>query len=381
MFNGVVINDIHFGIKDSKRVYDELQQFKDFLKQQKRIDLLVINGDYFDGKLSVGDPASFYAVNFFAELVDIVKQHDECFFRVIQGTRSHDLNQLQIFKHYEADPALNFRIIESVCEENILGRNFLYIPEEYPEDINEFYKEFKAEEKLYDVIFSHTTWDFVAMPGQIENAMKNTHSSPVLFWKEWKHTIPNGFISSGHIHGRNVYSNKIYYSGSFSRWNFGERSAKGFTHFEFDDENNYSVKFIDNELAPKFEVFSVRELEIDLETTEIAVIKEMLDTQIGDSETDHLRIDLNGLSKERIEILKEYYAPRTNVKIEVREDKKTFLKESKTAQKEEFEKYKYITKRQLPLNEMIKKYCKEDLKTDISLEKINTILKEEKGGE
>ena len=25
---GVVINDLHFGIKDSKRLYDELSQFK-----------------------------------------------------------------------------------------------------------------------------------------------------------------------------------------------------------------------------------------------------------------------------------------------------------------------------------------------------------------
>ena len=374
MLKGLVINDIHFGIKESKRIYDELFQFKKYLQENKEINFLIINGDYFDCKLSIGDPASFYAVNFFSELIEIVKERD-IWFRVVQGTRSHDLNQLQIFKHYEADASLNFRIIENVCEENILGHNILYIPEEYPENAKEYYSEFMAEDKRYDIIFSHTTWNFVALPQQIENAQKSSHSAPVLFLDDWKHTIPNGFISSGHIHGRNIYSNKIYYSGSFSRWSFGERSAKGFTYFETDGEN-YSVKIINNELAPKFEVFSVKELEIDLDTTEVSVIKEMLDAQIGDSETDHLRIDLNGLSKEKIEILKEHYANRSNVKIEVREDKRTLLKESREAQKEEFEKFKYITKRQLPLNETIKKYCKEELKTDIGLDKINSILKE-----
>lgn len=101
----------------------------------------------------------------------------------------------------------------------------------------------------------------------------------------------------------------------------------------------------------------------------------MLDAQLGDSETDHLRIDLSGLSKEKIEILKKYYSNRPNVKIEVRDEKKILLKESKAAQKADFEKYKYITKRQLPLNETVKRYCKEEFKKDLDLEKINSILK------
>lgn len=323
----------------------------------------------------MGDPASFYAVNFFSELIKLVR-YKKIALRVLQGTRSHDLNQLQIFKHYEEDITLDFQIIETAQLDELCGLNVLYLPEEYPENDEEYYLDYKQNE--YDIIFSHGTWDFLAQPGQIENAKKSTHSAPVFIWKEWKQTIPNGFISSGHIHGRNVYSTKIYYSGSFSRWNYGERSAKGFTYIEFDKENSkYKVEFIDNNLAPKYEVFSVKELEIDLDTTECLVIQEMLDAQIGDSETDHLRIDLSGLSKEKIEILKEYYGKRPNVKIEVRDNRSVMLKESKESQKAEFEKYKYITKRQLPLNETIKRFCKEELNTDLELSKIDNILKPE----
>ena len=35
----------------------------------------------------------------------------------------------------------------------------------------------------------------------------------------------------------NTYGKKIYYSGSFTRWNYGERSDKGFTYYEYDTEN------------------------------------------------------------------------------------------------------------------------------------------------
>ena len=38
--------------------------------------------------------------------------------------------------------------------------------------------------------------------------------------------MPNGFVSFGHIHGRNTYGKKIFYSGSFTRWGFNEISPE-----------------------------------------------------------------------------------------------------------------------------------------------------------
>ena len=166
IIKGVSINDIHFGIRDSKRVYEELQIVKDFLNNNE-VDMLTLNGDYFDCKLSVGDPATFYAVAFFDELIKIVREK-KIIFRVLQGTKSHDLNQLQIFKHYEEDLSLDFRIIETAESEELFDGQFkvLYIPEEYPENCDEYYSEYKKEK--YNILFMHGTWDFVAMPGQIE---------------------------------------------------------------------------------------------------------------------------------------------------------------------------------------------------------------------
>lgn len=268
---------------------------------------------------------------------------------------------------------MNFKIIERAEMEEILGLKILFIPEEYPENSEEYYKPFK--ENQYNIIFGHGTWEFVAQPGQIEQSKKDVHSAPVFIWNEWKNCIPDGFVSFGHIHGRNTYGKKIYYSGSFTRWNFGERSEKGFTYFEYDLENKtYKVEYVNNTEAPSFDVVSVKELGIDLDNTSADEIQTLLNQFI--TETNNLRIDLSGLSKEKVEILKEFYSHNPRIKTEVREGK-SLLKESVASEKKEFEKWHYITKRKLPLNETIKKYCKEELHVDLSLAKIDAILKDD----
>ena len=326
------------------------------------VTILIVNCQF-------GDPATFYAITFFKELIDIVKEK-HLIFRVVQGTRSHDLNQLQIFKPYEQDLDIDFKIIENVTEENILGMNVLFVPEEYPENSDEYYAPFK--QKYYNIMFVHGTFDFVAQPGQIELSKKSVHTAPVFIWKEWKEALRDGFVSAGHIHGRNVYGRKIYYSGSFSRWNYGERSDKGFTYFEYDlENNNYTVEFIDNTMAPKYEVFSVKELEIDLDNTDTDTIKTLLNEQI--TEGNNLRIDLSGLSKDKIEVLKKAYSGNPNVKIEVRDEKKQVIRESAESM-EKYKKYHYITKRQLPLNKTIQRFCKEELNKDLAVDAIDKIL-------
>jgi len=371
IIKGVTLNDIHFGIKESKRVYEELSQVKSFLKENE-ISFLTINGDYFHCKLSLNEPSSFFAISFFKEIFDICKEK-KIIFRLLQGTRAHDLNQISIFQSYTEDPNANFRIIFKAEKEKLFSDfKILYLPEEYPENADEYYKNFKSDS--YSAIFGHGTWDFVAFDSQIVLGDRNdVFSAPIFKWEEWKNSVENGFISFGHIHGRNTYKKKIFYSGAFSRWEYGERSERGFTYFEYNLETKkYSVKFINNEKAPKFDVLSIKELEgINLIETSVEDIKLLLDAVIEKS--DFLRIDLSGLTKEKQEILKKFYLENSKVKIEIREKQK-LLKESSIKNKEKFEKYAYITKRQMPLNEIIKKFAKEEYNEDLELEKITQII-------
>jgi len=365
---GLIINDLHFGIKDSKRMYDELVQFKNKVEEVKP-EIIIIDGDYFDHKLTIGDPATLYAVSFFKELMDLCIKY-KITLKMVQGTRGHELNQLQLFKPYEEADNFDFEIIETVKKEDVRGLHILFIPEEYPENSDEYYKEFKNDK--YNIICGHGTWDFVAVQAMIDVANKETHSAPVFMFEEWKDCIKDGFISFGHIHGRNVYGRKIFYSGSFTRWNYGERSDKGFTYFEYDlDSKKYVVQFVDNTMAPKYDVLTVQELNLNLEEANAELIRDEISKRL--EENMNLKINLAGLSLDKIEVLRNFYKNDEHIKIEIKEEKKTLLENK---EHKDFEKWHYITKRQLPLDKMIQKYLEEECNTKLDLDLIDQIIDE-----
>lgn len=371
LIKGRNLNDLHFGHHQSERMYNELEMFKDDLRDNE-VHILVLDGDYFDRKLTASEPAIFYAVSFFSELVEICKEKNIAF-RVVQGTRSHDLNQIfTLFQHYENDPDLDIKFIEKVSEEKFMGMDILYIPEEYPEDVDEYYKEYK--EKEYSMVCGHGTWDFVAFDSQIEKSKDNSvHSAPIFIYKEWKNAVKNGFISFGHIHGRNRYGQKIFYSGSFTRWNYVELSEKGYTQWEYDtDKKEYKVDFIDNKQAPSYEIISLKGMfhGLELKDIEIETIKEMLDMEA--THYDNVRIDLSGLTDDRVAMLKEAYVDAPNIRVEVR-DKKALLKEN--LEPAIYEKYSYILKRELGIPETVQRFALEEKQETLTIEKINEILK------
>lgn len=372
---GICLNDLHFGIKESKRLYDETVHIKEFIKDHPELDLIIITGDYFDCKISLVESSCFYAVSFMSELIDLAKQN-QVSIRILQGTRSHDLNQLQLFKHYENEKDLDFKVIQHVTEEIYTAKkdatksfHFLYIPEEYPEDSDEFYSEFKKEK--YDAIFGHGTWDFAAPPGVSEKARSNTHSAPVFSYEEWKDQLENGFVIFGHIHDRQIYKNKVFYSGAYTRWNFGDHGSRGFAHFETDGKT-YKVNFIDNPSAPTFNTFSIEELNNNIDESSVEVLTESIKSKLEEF-NGNIRVDISNLSSDKIEVLREYFSNNENVKLEVKPRKVLSNRDRKEALND-YSKYHYITKRQLPLDKMVQQYCKEDLGKEISLDVINDTI-------
>ena len=377
LIHGVAINDLHFGIKESKRVYEELIQFKDYLQNNPDIQFCIIDGDYFQCKLSISDPASYIAISFFKELSDICKkQHIKL--RIVHGTKSHDMFQIDIFQPFTTDIDLDMRIIKTVEEEDLCGLHVLYLPEEYPMNVEEYYAPYKATDKRYNCIFGHGTWDFVAQQGLEEKSNNNeTHTAPVFMWKEWKHTVPNGFISFGHIHGRNVYSNKIYYSGAFSIWNYVEsdKVGRGFTDITYNlSDLTYDVHFVDNTMAPKFETLALSDIDIDIDTDPMETVISKMKTKIEsvNEHNDNVRFILRDVAAEKVKLIKDVFNREPNVKFECKVAKSSILKES--SDRKNFKKYEYLTKKTMPLAESIQKFCKEDMDYNISIEKINEVL-------
>jgi hypothetical protein len=370
---GITIQDLHFGHKRTEEMYSELKIVKDYLKENE-VHILNINGDYFDRKLVGTEPAIFFAVNFFSELMDICREKGVKV-RIIQGTRSHELNQLTtMFQHYLNDPKLDIRIILTIEKEDLMGTKVLYMPEEYPENGIEYYQEYMKDE--YNVIHGHGTWDFVsfiANDSYEENTKMGIHSAPVFKYDDWRESVKNGLAIFGHIHKRQHHKN-IYYSGSFTSWGYGDRSEKGFTAYEIDTETNkWKFKYVNNEKAPRYDVISIRDLfkEGDLEKMATEDIQRILNEEV--LKTDNLRIDLAGLTKDKIEILRKSFSGNSKVKIEVKE-KKAMLKES--TEPAIYDRYGYILKRELPLDETVKRFMQEDYKVEMTLEKIKELISE-----
>lgn len=374
---GVAINDIHFGVAESTRIFNELNSvFIPFLENNE-IDILVIDGDYFDKKISLMDNATYLATTIMSKIVKLAIEK-KFIIRMVQGTRTHDLNQPDtVFKHYEDFPELDFRIIKEVEKENILGHDFLFIPEEYILDPDDYYKEYKKEDARYSAIFGHGTWENQALPGMIEESNnREIKTAPVFMFDEWKHTIPTGFISFGHIHQRSIYKNKVYYSGAFSVWGFGEKSQRGFTYFEIDEDGTSKIEFKDNTEAPIFDTVSVKNL-IDPTQEDIDIEKLKNDIEREFLKMDRMRLDISGLNESMQIVLKQAYAGNPNVQIENKSKKTSQLNESKKAETDQFKKYHYITKRQVPIEEMISRYCREDLGYEISADLVSSIITKE----
>jgi DNA repair exonuclease SbcCD nuclease subunit len=361
-----VINDIHFGIKESKRLFEELHQFTDYISENP-IDAVVFAGDYFDAKLSVGDLATFYAMSFFQQVFNICKSKNIPI-RMIQGTRSHDLNQLSLFEPFTHEKDVDFKIYETVKVENLLGLNILFVPEEYPENFEEYYADYKKEK--FNIIFGHGTWDFLSFGAEKKEKPRGVRSAPVFVFDDWKDAIGDGLVVFGHIHGRNIFEEKVYYPGSFTRWSYGERGDRGFSVVDYDLESNtWKVEMINNTEAPEFNATSVKELAENLDELSASDIVSLIKANI--SGDNHLRVDLSGISNDKIDIIKKALEENQNIKLEVREAR-TLLRESSDSEK--FKKFEYITKRQLPLNKTIQRFCKEELSTDLTLEVIDAII-------
>ena len=159
----VNISDIHIGKKDDIRLEKELKIFLDYVNDNfKKIDILTISGDLFDRVLTANEYGTVLAINFVKSLLEVTSKNNIPF-RIIKGTRSHDFNQLDILKFLSKENKELFRIIEKNEHEEIKGYKVLYLPEEYPTDYDDFYKEnlLSVEDNTYDIILGHGMIDFI----------------------------------------------------------------------------------------------------------------------------------------------------------------------------------------------------------------------------
>lgn len=358
----VNISDIHIGKKDDMKLKEELEIFFDYLKDTEDIDMITVSGDLFDRVLTANEYGTTLALEFIQRLIDLYIP--EIDIRIIKGTRSHDFNQLDILKVFKEKAGSHFKIIEKNEVEVFNGYKILYLPEEYPTDYDDFYKEnlLGVEDKVYDFIIGHGMIDFIAFTGYEDDSENRVHGTPTHKADDLIR-ITKGPIIFGHIHEKQEYKDKIYYTGSYSRYSFDTPSEKGFMVFDIDDDDpsKFKMTFIENTKAPTYAVLDIDKLNLEGVDDHVKYIKELSDKY------DFVKIKTG--NKANLDIARALTEKDSSIKVQsVNKEKETIKVDPK---------YEYILKKELPLNETIRKFMNEEYDKDIDLDFISKVISED----
>ena len=375
-----IIGDIHFGIPETERLYQELGLFIEFIKNNE-VDVIQINGDYFHRKLSLTESATIRAIEFFNRILEIAVEK-KIKIRIIEGTMSHDLMMPEILEEIASHTDVDFKFIRTCDTEIINGIDILYIPEEYPLNAEEFYHPFRFNEdgsyKQYDLIFMHGMLDNTGLSMLENKANSNTeHSAPFFVCDDWVKNIEHGKCFASHYHARQVSKdNKFIYIGSYTAWSFVQVSEKGWGYAVVDSEtHNIDYSLPVNTLAPHYVDIKIEDLGLDLEKTSADKIVEAINKYKDDHKIDYFKIFVSTLSIDKLELLKKTFANNKNINIETKERK--MLKTSNSNTTKELEnKYQYILDDKMPIAETVHRYIKEEYKEDVTVPLISSTISE-----
>lgn len=373
LYKLLVIGDIHFGYYPAELLYKEFKLVINNIT--KDIDVVFIAGDYFDTKLSLSSKHSIYAIKTFCDILDKCEQTNTKL-RMIRGTASHDPeNQLVNLSSIAKSSKVDFKLYLTVGEEELFPDfNVLYVPEEYMENKDEYYKEFFN--KKYQCIIGHGMFEET---NYVTNKTLNMKKYPV-FNSTFIEKICDGPIIFGHIHKSQKIRNRIMYTGSFTRSRYGEEEDKGFIISTYETENNSTdFKFIVNDKATKFDTVSIldtSEIFSLLLNEQIQFIKEMISTY----KKDKLRIKINipktyDNTKVFIDSVTTVFGNMENVDIIIMDNTK---EETKQKTKEIVDKlmlkYNFIFDKSISYEEKIQQFIYNKKGEKIDLENIRKII-------
>lgn len=377
---GIVISDLHNGAFDSKRWYQELKDnFLNKIRNYIFIDFIVITGDFFDTKISLNSDHAKYAMKFLLDLLKICESKN-CKLRIIKGTESHDNKQLEMFDTIIGMTNCDFKVIHTVEKEYLVDDiKVLYIPEEYMDNKDEFYKDYFSE--TYDFIFGHGLIDKAVFVAHLQES-ELTRSQAPIFKVEKLLNICKGPIYFGHIHKPMKYE-RFRYVGSFSRWSFGETEDKGFiTVLYFPDKGEYYEEFIVNKDARKYDSLKINYSSKFFYKDEKEKVEYLLN-MAKNFVVDYLRLEIDIPENYPnpnllISLLNETFGKYSKIKLKINNS-------SKVKQKKEIEekinhlldKYGFIFDKSKSPEEKISKYIEIKYGRNINVERVRSYLYDE----
>ena len=368
------IADIHFGAMKSDFLYEQLKlNFLNVL-EGKKVDMIVFGGDMFHSIITMNYSTSHIVLMFMEEVVDLCRRNGIKYVRIIQGTMSHDNNQLHNFNIFENQSDVDFKIIMSVSAEKLPnGIRILYVPEEYMENQDEYYDQYLRVHKYYDFIFGHGMFKEVAFEAKNQLSEVTMSKAPVFDSKVFINSC-RGPIYFGHIHTQTTIRDHIYYPGSFSRFKHGEELDKGWILCMYSIKSHrYIQEFIVNNMAPIYTTVTVEAEKYFMEHPEKIV------SIVNSIKADFIRVKI--VIKDQIDCafalsyLNESFKTHSNIKVEiVNEIEFKKEKEVEGLIDKAWEKYHFIFEKGITRVEKIQKFIETKYDKTIPLEIIRDEL-------
>lgn len=372
-YKGVLIADIHFGALPIDNLYNELQLFLEYI-ENKAIDFIIILGDWFDRKLNMNSKDAKYSTLFFERICQIAINNN-IKIRIIQGTESHDNNQLEILEILAKNKQIDFKVFYEVSEEELFPDfNVLYVPEEYITSFDEKYGQYI--DRTYDMIFGHGVIQEVKFAAYLQQSEKTMKRAPI-FKSNMLINMCYGPIFFGHVHTRDIFHDRVHYVGSFSRWMFGEEEDKGFYYVKYDTKSKeYETKFIINENAKRYDTIEIYDKETGFyNMNKEDQIKFILDL-LSSIDYDNLRLQFyipDDYSEYNflISMISESFGKYKNVKLDFKVNSK--IKSRKEVEEKInllLDRYGFIFDNKIDCYTKIRQFILEKYNKDISVDKI-----------
>lgn len=367
--------DIHYGYYPPELLYKEFNLIIDSIDEHKP-DCVILLGDFYDTKLSMASAHSVYSIKSF---YDLVKKCEEegIKLRQIKGTNSHDPdNQLKNLAQIANSSKCDYKLFLTVDEEELFpGFKVLYIPEEYMEDKDEYYKDYFC--KKYQGVFGHGMFEETNFSSH--NKFKTMKKYPIFNSKDMEE-ICEGPIMFGHIHTKQRIRNRIQYTGSLVRSRHGEEESKGIYLTTYNvDTKETDFLFIENEITTKYDTIEIKSDNkvFNLMVNEqIAYFKNL----INEYKRDYLRLKIYipedyPNSTMFVDGINITFSDMRDVSIMIYDNSKLKLdKEVKEKVDMLMDKYQFIFDKSVGYDEKIQQFIKLKTGKEISLERIRSMI-------
>lgn len=360
------ISDIHFGAMDGEQLYREMKnEFIGTLKKLPVLDVIFIQGDLTHYELGLNSRHAYYMLKTFEKIVKFAKKRNVAI-RVIKGTKSHDHDQLDVLTTFSNE--VDIKVIRTVQVEEFNGAKILYIPEEYMKDPDSYYAEYFDD--TYDYIIGHGMME----EESFHNNNNQLHLSDAPVFNTKQLSSIGHVICFGHIHNAHVW-NDVYYTGSFSRWQFGEEEPKGFLISLFDKETKKKVILpIINKMARKYSDFIIDKY---VETLDVELIIDLIESRYIDNKIYKMRVIVNEKKDSeymgKVAIIQNHFTYNRLIEIVIKNSKLKADEEDEIGLEIE-EKYKYLFDDNLNPTQKISLFIKNEKGYELSPEKVEELI-------